>query len=232
MTSKNGSHFTKVAEQSKVVTEGTVNATAVESMNEHSAAKARRGDFTGHHPASERRTTCVAARGVTVTEEGDSKMPKAEFAQTMTYATSKPLTPPKSLRSTQPQAKPVTGDRGISLTPTCNGITAQKRRYRDLWRMQVTFETRSGDPARVGSLGRDGMAYTLSNTDPISDTDLAPVLVAAASDGQSRCCRIHPRSDHFATARSHLAGDFLSTPPVHAADRGPAAKQKSLKNHL
>lgn len=29
--------FTKVVEQSKVVTEGTVNATAVESMNEHSA---------------------------------------------------------------------------------------------------------------------------------------------------------------------------------------------------
>jgi Mce-associated membrane protein len=72
--------FTKVVEQSKVVTEGTVNATAVESMDEHSAlvlvsATSRVTNNTG--AKDESRTWRLR---VTVTEEaGQYKMSKVEF---------------------------------------------------------------------------------------------------------------------------------------------------------
>lgn len=74
----------------------------------------------------------------------------------------------------------------------------------------------------------------MSNTDPISRRTPAPPVLPSPRrlTGQSRCCRIHPTrsTKDFATARSHLAGDFLSyydqfTQQIVA----PAAKQKSLK---
>jgi Mce-associated membrane protein len=72
--------FTKVVEQSKVVTEGTVNATAVESMDGHSAlvlvsATSRVTNSEG--AKDEPRTWRLR---VTVTEEaGQYKMSKVEF---------------------------------------------------------------------------------------------------------------------------------------------------------
>lgn len=72
----------------------------------------------------------------------------------------------------------------------------------------------------------------MSNTDPISRRTPAPPVLPSPRrlTGQSRCCRTDTLDQDFATARSHLAGDFLSyydqfTQQIVA----PAAKQKSLK---
>lgn len=122
--------FTKVVEQSKVVTEGTVNATAVESMNEHSAVVLVAATSRVTNSAGAKDEPRAWRLKVTVTEEGGQyKMSKVEFVPCpMTYATStpKPLTPPKSLRLTQPQAKPVIR-RPRHLTPTLQRNLPRRR---------------------------------------------------------------------------------------------------------
>lgn len=64
--------FTKVVEQSKVVTEGTVNATAVESMNEHSAVVLVAATSRVTNSAGAKDEPRAWRLKVTVTEEGDS----------------------------------------------------------------------------------------------------------------------------------------------------------------
>lgn len=65
--------FTKVVEQSKVVTEGTVNATAVESMNEHSAVVLVAATSRVTNSAGAKDEPRAWRLKVTVTEEGDSR---------------------------------------------------------------------------------------------------------------------------------------------------------------
>lgn len=173
----------------------------------------------------------------------------------MTYATStpKPLTPPKSLRSTQPQAKPVIR-RPRHLTPTLqrnlprrrvSGTVQHIRTNPDrrpnpdcaigMWRMQVTLK-----PVPVILIllmlisgGATGWLYLEQyRPDQQTDSGAARAAVAAASDGTIALLSYSPDTldQDFATARSHLAGDFLSyydqfTQQIVA----PAAKQKSLK---
>lgn len=72
--------FTKVVEQSKVVTEGTVNATAVESMNEHSAVVLVAATSRVTNSAGAKDEPRAWRLKVTVTEEGGQyKMSKVEF---------------------------------------------------------------------------------------------------------------------------------------------------------
>lgn len=71
--------FTKVVEQSKVVTEGTVNATAVESMNEHSAVVLVAATSRVTNSAGAKDEPRAWRLKVTVTEGGQYKMSKVEF---------------------------------------------------------------------------------------------------------------------------------------------------------
>ncbi|SOJ56382.1 hypothetical protein MSIMFB_03859 [Mycobacterium simulans] len=72
--------FTKVVEQSKVVTEGTVNATAVESMGEHSALVLVSATSRVTNSAGAKDEPRAWRLRVTVTEEaGQYKMSKVEF---------------------------------------------------------------------------------------------------------------------------------------------------------
>ncbi|MCV7076091.1 hypothetical protein [Mycobacterium szulgai] len=72
--------FTKVVEQSKVVTEGTVNATAVESMDEHSALVLVSATSRVTNSAGAKDEPRAWRLRVTVTEEaGQYKMSKVEF---------------------------------------------------------------------------------------------------------------------------------------------------------
>ena len=72
--------FTKVAQESKVVTEATVNATAVQSMTQDTATVLRRR----HHPSVQRAEptagATVLATSVDVARDGDQiKLAKVEF---------------------------------------------------------------------------------------------------------------------------------------------------------
>ncbi|WP_204081446.1 hypothetical protein [Mycobacterium riyadhense] len=72
--------FTKVVEQSKVVTEGTVNATAVESMGDHSALVLVSATSRVTNSAGAKDEPRAWRLRVTVTEEaGQYKMSKVEF---------------------------------------------------------------------------------------------------------------------------------------------------------
>ena len=72
--------FTKVVEQSKVVTEGTVNAAAIESMDEHSAQVLVSATSRVTNSAGARDEPRAWRLRVTVTEEdGQYKMSKVEF---------------------------------------------------------------------------------------------------------------------------------------------------------
>jgi len=72
--------FTKVVEQSKVITEGTVNATAVESMDEHSALVLVSATSRVTNSAGAKDEPRAWRLRVTVTEEaGQYKMSKVEF---------------------------------------------------------------------------------------------------------------------------------------------------------
>ncbi|OSC41560.1 hypothetical protein [Mycobacterium decipiens] len=72
--------FTKVVEQSKVVTEGTVHAAAVESMNEHSAVVLVAATSRVTNSAGAKDEPRAWRLKVTVTEDGGQyKMSKVEF---------------------------------------------------------------------------------------------------------------------------------------------------------
>ena len=72
--------FTKVVEQSKVVTEGTVNAAAVESMDGHSAQVLVSATSRVTNSAGAKDEPRSWRLRVTVTEEdGQYKMSKVEF---------------------------------------------------------------------------------------------------------------------------------------------------------
>lgn len=121
-------------------------------------------------------------------------------------------------------------------TDSATESTAQKgQRHRDLWRMQVTLK-----PVPVILIllmlisgGATGWLYLEQyRPDQQTDSGAARAAVAAASDGTIALLSYSPDTldQDFATARSHLAGDFLSyydqfTQQIVA----PAAKQKSLK---
>ncbi|WP_079156854.1 hypothetical protein [Mycobacterium tuberculosis] len=121
-------------------------------------------------------------------------------------------------------------------TDSATESTAQKgQRHRDLWRMQVTLK-----PVPVILIllmlisgGATGWLYLEQyRPDQQTDSGATRAAVAAASDGTIALLSYSPDTldQDFATARSHLAGDFLSyydqfTQQIVA----PAAKQKSLK---
>ncbi len=72
--------FTAVVEQSKVVTQGTVNAAALESMNEHSAAVLVSATSKISNAAGAKEEPRVFRLRVTVTEDGGQyKMSKVDF---------------------------------------------------------------------------------------------------------------------------------------------------------
>jgi Mce-associated membrane protein len=72
--------FVSVVEQSKVVTQGTINATAVESMNAHSASVLVAATSRITNAAGAKDEPRVWRLRVTVTEEGGQyKMSKLEF---------------------------------------------------------------------------------------------------------------------------------------------------------
>ncbi len=110
-----------------------------------------------------------------------------------------------------------------------------RRRKRDLWRVKVTVK-----PVPVILIllilisgGATAWLYVKQyRPDQQTDPSVERVAVTAASDGTVALLSYSPDSldEDFVTARSHLAGDFLSyydqfTQQILA----PAAKQKSLK---
>ncbi|AFE12633.1 hypothetical protein MRGA423_08530 [Mycobacterium tuberculosis RGTB423] len=101
-------------------------------------------------------------------------------------------------------------------TDSATESTAQKgQRHRDLWRMQVTLK-----PVPVILIllmlisgGATGWLYLEQyRPDQQTDSGAARAAVAAASDGTIALLSYSPDTldQDFATARSHLAGDFLS----------------------
>lgn len=122
-------------------------------------------------------------------------------------------------------------------TDSATESTAQKgQRHRDLWRMQVTLK-----PVPVILIllmlisgGATGWLYLEQyRPDQQTDSGAARAAVAAASDGTIALLSYSPDTldQDFATARSHLAGDFVLLRPVHAADRGSGGQTEVTENH-
>ncbi|OSC41559.1 hypothetical protein [Mycobacterium decipiens] len=115
-------------------------------------------------------------------------------------------------------------------------VPDQKRWWRrDLWRMQITLKPVAVILILLMLISGGAAAWLyLEQYRPDQQTDAGAerAAVAAASDGTIALLSYSPDTldKDFATARSHLSGDFLSyydqfTQQIVA----PAAKQKSLK---